>query len=253
MGGLSGKRRRRHSAGLGAKDGHAILRLLPLLVLLIAVAAAVLLGIPGRLSWSSLAAQQAALEAVVQAHPAASLLLYTLGYAALVALSMPAGTLLTVSGGLLFGTLPGAVAATVGATLGACVLFLAVRLALHPVLARRAGPLLGRIRPGLERDGFSYLLVLRLIPAFPFWLVNLAPALAGMRLLPYAAATLLGVIPAALVFASLGAGLGGVLAAGGKPDVDVIFTPRILLPLAGLAVLALLPVLWRRCRKGSHA
>ena len=111
MGGLSGRRRRRHSAGLSAKDGHAILRLLPLIVLLIAVAAAVLLGIPGRLSWSSLAAQQAALEAVVQAHPAASLLLYALGYAALVALSIPAGTLLSVAGGLLFGTLPGAVAA----------------------------------------------------------------------------------------------------------------------------------------------
>jgi uncharacterized membrane protein YdjX (TVP38/TMEM64 family) len=140
-----------------------------------------------------------------------------------------------------------------GATLGAVLLFLAVRVALAPLLARRAPRLLARIRPGLERDGFSYLLAIRLIPAFPFWLVNLAPALVGMRLLPYAAATLLGVIPAAVVFASLGAGVGGVLAAGQRPDLGVILAPHILGPLIGLAALSLLPVLWRRWRRGAHA
>jgi len=231
----------------------AALRLLPFLLVVAAVLAVFLLGVPHELTWSALAARQAALTAVTEAHPAASLLLYATVYALTVTLSIPAGTLLSVSGGLLFGTLPGAVAATLGATLGACGLFLAVRLALHPVLARRAAPLLDRIRPGLERDGFSYLLAVRLIPAFPFWLVNIACALVGMRLLPYAAATLLGIFPAAVIFATLGAGLAGVLASGAQPDVDVIFSPRILAPLAGLAVLALLPVLWRRFRKGSHA
>ena len=141
----------------------------------------------------------------------------------------------------------------VGATFGAVLLFLVVRLALRPVLARRFGTLLERIRPGLEQDGFSYLLALRLIPAFPFWLINLAPALVGMRLLPYAAATLIGVVPAAVVFASLGAGVGGVLAAGERPEVGVIFSLPVLGPLIGLALLSLLPVLWRHWRKGAHA
>jgi uncharacterized membrane protein YdjX (TVP38/TMEM64 family) len=228
------------------------LRLLPLLVVIAAIGAAVIYGVPDALSWSALGARQTALSAARQAHPVASLLLYVAAYAAVVALSIPGSLVMTVAGGLLFGTALGGAAAAIGATLGAILLFLIVRLALRPIIARRAAGLLERIGPGLERDGFSYLLAIRLIPAFPFWLVNLAPALVGMRLLPYAAATLLGVIPAALVFASIGAGLGGVLEAGGHPDIGVIFSPRILLPLAGLAALSLLPVLWRRWRRSRH-
>jgi len=231
----------------------AALRLLPLLVLLAAIVAAFVFGVPHALSWSALGARQAALTEAAHAHPGAALLLYVAGYALVVTFSIPAGGVMSVAGGLLFGTLLGAAAAAVGATLGAVLLFLVVRLALRPLLARCAGPLLARIGTRLERDGFSYLLALRLIPAAPFWLVNLASALVGMRLLPYAAATLLGVIPAALVFASIGAGVGGVLAAGGRPDVDVMFAPRVLGPLAGLAILSLLPILWRRWRHGSHA
>jgi uncharacterized membrane protein YdjX (TVP38/TMEM64 family) len=231
----------------------AALRLLPLFLILGAVVAAFVLGLPAELSWQTLGARQATLIAVTQAQPAASLLVYVGAYALVVALSIPVGVVMSVAGGLLFGTLLGAAAATVAATLGAILLFLVVRLALRPVLLRRAGGWLARIGPGLERDGFSYLLALRLIPAFPFWLVNLAPALVGMRLLPYAAATLLGVIPAAIVFASIGAGVGGVLAAGGRPDVDVIFSPHVIGPLIGLAALSLLPVAWRRWRSRSHA
>ncbi len=229
------------------------LRLLPLFMLLAVAAAIVTFGVPHALSWSELAARQAELTAAAQAHPVQAVLLYVAAYALIVALSIPSGVVMSVTAGLLFGTLEGTAAAAVGATLGAIVLFLVVRLALRPVLARRAGALLARIGPGLQRDGFSYLLALRLVPAFPFWLVNLAPALVGMRLAPYAAATLIGVIPATAVFASIGAGLASVLAAGGRPDVDMIFSPRVLGPLLGLAVLSLLPVLWRRWRGRTHA
>ena len=138
-----------------------------------------------------------------------------------------------------------------GGTAGAVLLFLAARTALGRPIGRRAEPLLSRIRPGLERDGFSYLLALRLIPVVPFWLLNLAPALVGMRLAPYALATLIGIIPGTLVFASIGAGIGGVLEAGRQPDLSVILSPRVIVPLLGLALLSLLPVAWRRW-KGSH-
>jgi uncharacterized membrane protein YdjX (TVP38/TMEM64 family) len=227
--------------------------MLPLLLVFGAIVAAVGLGVPNALSWAALGARQAALTQATQTDPVASLLLYVGGYAVVVALSIPVGVVMSVAGGLLFGTVLGGAAAVVGATLGALLLFLVVRLALSAVLARRFGTLLARIRPGLERDGFSYLLALRLIPVFPFWLVNLAPALVGMRLLPYAAATLFGVIPGTVVFASLGAGVGGVLAAGERPNVGVLFSPHVLGPLIGLAALSLLPVLWRRWRKGVHA
>ncbi len=229
------------------------LRLVPLLVLIAAVIVAIWFGLPQALSWQMLGARQAALTGAANAHPMAALLAYVGAYTLATALSVPGAAVLSVAGGLLFGTILGAAAATVGATLGATLLFLAVRLALRPLMERRAGPLLGRIRSGLEQDGFSYLLAIRLIPAFPFWLVNLAPALVGMRLPPFAAATLFGVIPGALVFASLGAGLGGVLAAGGTPDLGVIVSFRVLVPLIALALLSLLPVAWRRWRGRRRA
>ena len=138
-----------------------------------------------------------------------------------------------------------------GATAGACLLFLAARGALAPLVAGRAAGLLDRVRPGLERDGFFYLLTIRLIPVVPFWLANLAPALVGMPFGAYAAATVLGIIPGSAVFSGIGAGLGSVLAAGQRPDLAVVFSPAILLPLLGLAGLSFLGAWWRkRTRNG---
>jgi len=142
----------------------------------------------------------------------------------------------------------GAALAVAGATIGAVLLFLAARSALGGWLTGRSGGLLDRVRPGLERDRFSYLLALRLLPVVPFWLVNLAAALVGMRLGSFALGTLLGIIPGTAVFASVGAGLGSVLEAGRDPDLSVILRPAVIGPLVALAVLALLPVAWRHWR-----
>ncbi len=172
--------------------------------------------------------------------------LYLAAYAVVVGLSIPTGALLSVVGGLLFGTWVGGTLAVVGATAGGVVLFLIARYALSGLFERRAGGLVARLRPRLERDGISYLLALRLIPVVPFWVTNLAPALCGMRLLPYTLATVIGIAPATFIFASIGAGVDGLLAAGRQPDLSVILAPRILLPLCGLAALSLVPTLFRR-------
>jgi uncharacterized membrane protein YdjX (TVP38/TMEM64 family) len=217
-------------------------------LLLLAVVIVWVLGLSQHLSWAALARHQAVMAAWVGVHPAAAALLYIVIYAAAVLLSLPESAILTVAGGLLFGTLSGGVLAVLGSSAGAIVLFLAVRYHLADAIAARGGRFLDAVRAGLRRDGFSFLLAVRLVPAFPFWLVNLAAALSGMRLVPYAAATVTGIIPATFIYASLGAGLGDVLAAGGRPDLAVIFTPRVLGPLLGLATLSLLPVAWRRWR-----
>jgi uncharacterized membrane protein YdjX (TVP38/TMEM64 family) len=217
-----------------------------ILLLLVAIAAAWRLGFAEALSFPALARNQALLAHFAARHPLAAPAFYVVVYAAAVALSLPGGAVLTCAGGLLFGTWLGGTLAVLGATAGAVLLFLIARTALGPLMVRHAGGLIARIRPGLERDGFSYLLVLRLIPAFPFWLVNLAPALAGMRLAPYTAATVLGILPATFVFASIGAGLSTVLAAGRTPDLSLILSPAVLGPLVALALLALLPIAWRR-------
>ncbi|HTU54853.1 MAG TPA: VTT domain-containing protein [Acetobacteraceae bacterium] len=221
-------------------------RFWPLLLLALAIAAAWRLGVADKISFPELARRQDDLRLFVASRPFAAPALYVGLYAAAVALSLPGGAVLTCAGGLLFGTWFGGALAAVGATAGAVLLFLIARTALGPLMARHARAVIGRIRPGLERDGFSYLLALRLIPAFPFWLVNLAPALVGMRLAPYAAATALGILPATFVFASIGAGLSTVLATGRSPDLSLILAPAVLGPLVALALLSLLPIAWRR-------
>jgi len=210
------------------------------------IALAFALGLDRHLSAEALAANHAALAALVRDNPALAAGSFVLAYAAAVALSLPGAVFLTLAGGLLFGALWGTMLSVLGATAGAVLLFLAARYALADLLARKAGPVLDRVRPGLERDGLSYLLVLRLVPLFPFWLVNLAPVLVGMRLGPYTLGTFLGIIPATAVFAGIGAGLGEILAAGGRPDLDAVVAPGVLVPLLGLALLSFVPVVWRR-------
>ena len=140
----------------------------------------------------------------------------------------------------------------VGATIGAVIVFLAARTALAETLREKAGPRLSKLRAGFQENAFSYLLFLRLVPAFPFFLVNIAAGLFGMRTGPYALATFLGIMPGTFVFSSIGAGAGSVIARGERLELGgVLSDPAVLGPLLGLAALALLPVLVRRFRKGG--
>jgi uncharacterized membrane protein YdjX (TVP38/TMEM64 family) len=210
-------------------------------------------GLHGALSWSVVAARQSAWRAWADAAPISSAALYFSLYVVLVALSLPLGVWLTLAGGLLFGPLVGGVLALAGATAGATVLFLAMRSSIGPIcvtLATRAGAgrFMDRARAGLQRDGFSYLLAMRLMPVVPFWLSTLAPGLVGMRLAPFVAATVLGMIPATAVFAMAGAGLAEVLARGEEPELSLLFAPKLIFPLFGLALLSLAPIAWRRWR-----
>jgi uncharacterized membrane protein YdjX (TVP38/TMEM64 family) len=136
----------------------------------------------------------------------------------------------------------------VGATLGATMLFLAARTALGDVLRARAGPSLRKLEAGFRENELSYMLVLRLVPLFPFWLVNLAPAFLGVRTSTFIIGTFVGIIPGALVFASVGTGLGAILASGGTPDGSALLQPHVLLPIGGLVILALIPVVLKRFR-----
>jgi uncharacterized membrane protein YdjX (TVP38/TMEM64 family) len=106
---------------------------------------------------------------------------------------------------------------------------------------------------GFQENAFNYLLVLRLIPLFPFWIVNLVPAFLGVKLRTYMLGTLIGIIPGSFVFASVGAGLGSVLDSGQEFSPSSVLTPQIVIALIGLAVLALLPVAYRKWRRRRPA
>jgi len=224
------------------------LRLACLAVVLAAGVIAWRCGAARDLDWPALAAHRAQWAADIAAHPAAAPIAFVGIYALGVALSLPVALCFSLLGGLLFGIWLGGALTVLGACTGAVLLFLIARNLLAPFFEARLGRHIARLRPGLERDGFGYLLALRLIPIFPFWLVNLAPALLGMKLAPYALATVIGMVPISLVLSAAGAGLGDSLAAGSAPSIAMLLRPQILLPLLAMALLALLPVLRRQWR-----
>ncbi len=219
-------------------------RVAPLCILVAIGITVVALGGHRYLTISALGANRAWLSSLVARWGAGAALIYVLVYVTVVALSLPGGAILTIAGGYLFGTWIGGACAVVGATLGAAAIFLAARAGLGG-LAHRAGPLFAKLEAGFAADAFSYLLVLRLVPLFPFWLVNLVPALAGVGLPTFLLATFIGIIPASFVYAGLGSGLGRLVE---NPDLGILFHPGVLTPILALAALALLPVWYKRRR-----
>jgi uncharacterized membrane protein YdjX (TVP38/TMEM64 family) len=226
-------------------------RFLPLLALVVAVILFFALGLGRYLTFQAFAENRDWLLAQVAQHAVMAVLLFILVYAGIVALSVPGATVLTLAGGFLFGTWLGGLGALIGATIGASIVFLIARTSLGEPLRRRAGPFLRKVEAGFQENAASYLLVLRLVPAFPFWLVNLVPAFFGVSLRTFVLASFFGMAPGAFVYASLGEGLGAVIEKGQTPDLGIIFQWRVLGPLVALAALAMVPVVykWLRARR----
>jgi uncharacterized membrane protein YdjX (TVP38/TMEM64 family) len=198
------------------------------------------------LSFETLRLYHAELRAFVAGNFTIASLAYIAIYTTVVAASVPGAAVLTVTGGLLFGMLAGTLLTVVGATLGAAGIFLIARSAFGDALRKRAGGALARMADGFRRDAFNYLLVLRLVPLFPFFLVNLAPAFLGVRLRTFVVATFIGIAPGTFVFSSVGSGLGSVFERGEDFSAASVLTPEIVVALVGLAALALIPVIYRR-------
>jgi len=224
-------------------------RLAPLAVLVVGFVVFFALGLDHYLSFDMLQENHDQLAVFVADNLVAAALIFTAVYIIVVAFSLPAGAVLSMVAGFLFGTAIGSILTVVGATTGATLLYLAAKTAFADVLREKAGGAVQRMRRGFQANAFSYLLFLRLIPVFPFWLVNLVPALLGVRPVLYIIATFIGIIPGSVVYVSVGNGLGAVLDAGQDPDINIIFEPQILWPLIGLAVLSLVPILYKRLRR----
>jgi uncharacterized membrane protein YdjX (TVP38/TMEM64 family) len=224
-------------------------RFLPLAALAAALVAFFALDGERYLSFDALAQNRAWLEAWVARTGPPSLVLYVLVYFIAAALSLPGAAILTMAGGLLFGVVWGTLAALVGATLGASAVFLIARSSLGAFVERHAGARVRTLEAEFRAHAASYLLMLRLVPLFPFWLVNLAAGLLGMRLATFVLCSFFGMAPGAVIYASLGRGLGEIIAAGRAPDLQVVFAPRVLVPLLALAALALVPAFLHRRAK----
>lgn len=194
---------------------------------------------------------------------------FMLAYIVAVALSFPGASLLTIASGLFFGWFVGGLAATAAATIGAVLIFLVARTSLGETLTAKAGPFLDKLAKGFQDDAASYLLFLRLVPAFPFWLVNLAPALFNVRLSTYVWTTFIGIIPGTFAYAFVGEGLDSVIAAqaesraaclanGGTDcassiDLSALVTKEIIIAAALLGLVALIPVVLKKLKARRQA
>jgi len=223
-----------------------IKRLIPLMILVIVLVLFYIFDLGRYLGFDALAEHKAWLSAWVDAHHILAPLLYILIYITVVAFSLPGGLVMTVSGGLLFGPTMGALYAVTGATIGATALFLIAKSSLGDFLLAKAGGAVKKMQAGFAHNALSYMFVLRLVPLFPFFLVNLAPAFLGVPLRVYVIATFFGIMPATFVFALTGSGLGSVLEQGGHISLAGVMTPQLMAAFAGLAVLALIPVAYKR-------
>ena len=196
-------------------------------------------GLSDHLSLATLAAHREALGGFVAANFLVAALAYVGLYVVAVAFSVPGAAILTLAGGFLFGAVAGTALTVVGATIGATLVFLFAQRLFGADALDRLGPKARALGEAIRRNAASYLLVLRLVPLFPFFLVNLVPAFVGVRLPTYVATTAVGILPGTAVFSLAGAGLGDVLAMGGAFDVRAVLTPQILGALLGLAALSL--------------
>jgi len=234
------------------RSGTAV-RFAPLVVIAGGLAVGYALGWQRYLSLGYLAASHEVLSDYVARNFTLSLVCFAAVYVLAVAFSFPAASILTVFGGFLFGWFAGAVTVVVAATAGATLLFMAARSAFGDMLRARVGGKAARLADGFEKNAFGYLLALRLAPIFPFFVVNIAPALFNVPLRTYVTATILGILPGTFAYAYLGEGLESVLdaarASGLEPSLKDLLTPEITIAFAALALVALVPTIVRRLRR----
>lgn len=231
----------------------AVTRFGPAVLLAAGLAAVVASGALSHLSLSELRNSRFTLHAFVRTHPIEAVAAYVGLYVAVMSLSLPGALIMTLTGGFLFGPWLGGVVADLACSAGSVVVFAVCRLAAGDSLERRVHPRIRALEEGFRKDAFLYLLTLRLIPVTPSWLVNLAAGLVGLPARQYVAATVLGFLPASFIYASLGSGLDRMFDRGEHLGPQLFLAPRIVIPLIGLALLSVLPILhhWRRGRGGS--
>jgi len=255
-----------------ASTGSSLVkRVLPLVILAGVAALVISQGWHKYLTLESVAENRDVLKGYIEENALVALLAYMGIYIVVIALSLPGGVFLTLMGGFLFGWLIGGLATVVAATIGATIIFLIAKTSFGEPLTERAGPRLDKLREGFQDDALNYLLFLRLVPLFPFWLINLAPALLGVGLGTYVIGTFFGIIPGTFAFAYVGVGLDSVIeaqqqayqtclkgqSAGGAGsceftlDPGALVTPELLIAFAALGMVALLPVLLKKFRNNA--
>lgn len=221
-------------------------RTLPLVIIFILLGLAWLLGITDYINLETIKSHRGDLLDLVQSHRLLSIAGFTAVYILAVALSLPIATLLTLVGGFLFGRWAGTLMIVIAATCGASLLFLAARSAIGTALREKAGPLYTKVESNMRQNAVGYMLFMRLVPLFPFFLVNIVPAMFNVRLVPYVVTTFVGIIPGTFIYANVGRELGTINTLG------ELASPQILIAFSLLGVFALLPTLYKQFKSNNN-
>ena len=216
-------------------------KILIVLVLILVIVAIRLTGVHKYLTFENLQKQKDILHRFVDKNYLLAVIIFMLIYAVSVAFSIPGATILTLAGGLVFGTVLGAIYVNVGATSGAIGVFIFARYLLGEKLQEKYKDKLAKFNNEIEINGYSYLLTLRFIPLFPFWMINLFAGLTKIPLRTYAWTTAVGILPGSLVYTYTGNQLNTI------NSVKDIFSWNILLAFVLLGLLALIPTILNRC------
>lgn len=234
------------ASGLAAK--------LPFLVILLAAGIGAFV-LRNHFTFDALAQNRDQLTAFRDQNYGLAVVAFMLAYIGIVALSLPGATLATLTGGFLFGIVPGALFNITAATTGATLIFLAAKYGFGARFAQRLaerGGAATRLQAALKNNEWSALLIMRLAPVVPFFMANLIPAFVGARTSRFVITTFFGIMPGGLILTSIGAGLDTVFAKGEMPDLSILFAPQILLPILGLVALSALPIVIKYRRKKAR-
>lgn len=223
-----------------------IKKLGPLLFLILIFILFYVFGLNKYFNFSVLQKYHHFLKEEVGHHLFLALFLFGVLYIAVTAASLPIAAFLTILGGFLFGPVLSLLIVDISATLGTTILFLTVKTSFGELFQKKATLWIKKMEKGFQENSFSYLLFLRLVPIFPFWAVTIVSALLGVHLRTFFLATLIGIIPGTFVYSLVGNGLGVLLKEGRTPDIYIVLRPEIFWPLCGLALLALIPILYKK-------
>ena len=232
--------------------GLSIQKILPLGVLLAAIICFFVFDLNRFLSFEAIASYRQELMDLYAHHRILTILCFMGIYIGAVAFSLPGAVWLTLTGGFIFGAGLATLFVVVAATIGASLLFIIARYAFSDYFHDKVGPSIQKMEDGFKENAFSYLMVLRLIPSFPFWLVNLVPALLGVPLRTFFIATFLGIIPGSFVYSIVGSGINKLIEMEEHPNLSMIFEPKIMATLVGLALLSLIPVIYKKYKSKNN-
>ena len=229
-----------------------LFRLTPLILVIVGIWLAFHFGLNQYLSFEAIKTHKALLLTWINTHYFSSVLFFMLAYIVVVALSIPGAVFLTLTAGFLFGSVLGTVYVVVAATIGATCIFLIVQFSLGQWLAEKNGTWVAKMQHGFQENALQYLLFLRLVPLFPFPVVNVVPGILNIKKSTYVIGTFFGIMPGSFVYAWLGHGLGYAFSTGQAPNLSIIFEPPVFWPLVGLAALSLIPIAYKRLRRKRH-